>query len=300
MLLIDSIHWGFRMLSRICDYCLFYLVIGGIALSLPYFYMPFFYCSLALATPFLWLFLEAFFLSRWATTPGKFLFGLSVYQAEGFKLSYKQALGWALCLPKRRGILHQRGVSFKRKAVAVIASAVIGFSALYGNALALWSAGLDEKQGVVGWVQYSSDQAGFKISFPKDPQEISQELIIPDGKTLPYEEVKSQESRKVAYSVSYLDLPKKWRIAGNTTLLKGVLDLIVKHSPEATLIEKEFGVHGKYRVLDYKMIQGKEEIQGRLIITGSATLYKITVTYPIEQPDHAKIFAFLDSFEVVN
>lgn len=300
MLLIDSIHWGCRMLSRICDYCLFYLVIGGIALSLPYFYMPFFYCSLAVATPLLWVPLEALFLSKWGATPGKFLFGLSVSQAEGFKLSYKEALGWALHLPSRRGILRQRFVSFKRKLFAVIASGIIGFSALYGNALALWSSGLDERQGVVGWVQYASDQAGFKISFPKDPEELSQELIIPDGQPLPYEEVKSQASRKVAYSVSYIDLPKKWRIASNTTLLKGVLDLLVKHSPDAKLIEKEFGVHGKYRVLDYRMMQGKEEIQGRLIITGSATLYKITVTYPEDQADNQKIFAFLDSFEVVN
>ena len=301
MLLLDSIHWGFRFLSRVCDYCLLYLVLGGIALSLPYFYMPFFYCSLAIATPFLWAPLEAFFLSRWATTPGKYLFGLFICQKEGLKLSYQEALEWALHLPDRKGALQKKEISLKRKIFAAALSIIISLSALYGNAIALWSSGLDEREGVVGWVQYTSDdRPGFKISFPKEPEELSQELVIPDGDILSYEEVKTQACRKVAYSVSYLELPKKWRIAGNTTLLKGVLDLIVKHSQDATLLEQEFGLHGKHRVLDYRMIEGEKEIHGRLIIAGSGTLYKITVTHPIAQADHEKIFAFLDSFEVVH
>ncbi|MEN9343507.1 MAG: hypothetical protein RLZZ453_294 [Chlamydiota bacterium] len=286
------------MLARLCDYCLFYLGVGAITLSLPYFYTPFFYPILAALTPILWVPIEAFCVSRWGKTPGKSIFGLSVYSAEGFMLSYKEALKRALFLPKAKGIVRQKPVSLKRKLTATIASCVVMLSALYGNALALWSVGLDSRSDLSGWVQYASSEPGFKVAFPSDPEEIAQELVIPDsGKVLNYAELKSQESRKVSYSVSHLNLPRKWRWASNTTLLKGVLELIVKHSENASLLEKEFRTHGPHRVLDYRMKQGSEEMRGRLIIVGS-TLYKLTVVYPPTKGDESQITAFLDSFEV--
>jgi len=292
-----EINQWFRSLARFCDYCLFYLIAGAITLSLPYFYPPFFYYFLAFATPLLWVPLEAFCISKWATTPGRALFGLSVRSAEGFNLSYRKALKWSLFLPKRQGTIYQRQTSVKRKLCAFVTSSLFILAAIYGNALTLWTMGL-EKGDLSGWVQYYSEEPGFKVAFPKDPEAESKELVIPDsGKVLNYEEITSQQSKKVSYSVCHLKMPSKWRWASNTTLLKGVLDLIVKNGEEAQLLDKQFTTHGQYRVLDYRMLQGKEEMQGRLIIVGK-TLYKLTVVYPESKAAELEITPFLDSFEV--
>ncbi|MBS0604366.1 MAG: RDD family protein [Verrucomicrobia bacterium] len=290
-------NW-FRALARFCDYSIFFLALGAVTLFLPYFYGPFFYYYLALAIPFLWAPVEALLVSKWGTTPGKTLFGLSVGDAMGRNLSYSSALKWALFLPGRPGTVRQKNVSWKRKLCAFLTSSAFVMAAIYGNVLALWSVGLEKGISPEGWVQYSSADAGFKVSFPTDPEAASKELVIPDsGKVLSYKEITTDESEKVRYSVSHLDLPRKWRLAGNTTLLKGVLDLMVKHTEGSVLLEKEFRMHGQHRVLDYRLKQGKDEVKGRLIIVGG-TLYKLTVVYPQSHAKELEQNPFLDSFEI--
>ena len=160
------------------------------------------------------------------------------------------------------------------------------------------SVGLEKWISPEGWVQYSSEDAGFKVSFPTDPEAASKELVIPDsGKVLNYEEITSAEDEKVRYSVTHINLPRKWRSAGNTTLLKGVLDQLIQHTEGAELIEKEFKMYGSHRVLDFRLKEGKNEVKGRLIIVGG-TLYRLTIAYP---PSHAKELQgspFLESFEI--
>ncbi len=276
----------------------FSFFLGGIALSLPYFYGPFFYYFLALGIPVLWAPVEALLLSKWGTTPGKAFFGLSVRNAIGQPMKYRSALKWSLFLPERPGVVRQRNISWKRKFCAFLTCSAFVMAAIYGNVLALWSVGLEKGISPSGWVQYSSEDAGFKVSFPADPESASKELVIPDsGKVLNYQEITSDEDDKVHYSVTHLDLPRKWRLAGNTTLLKGVLDLLVSHSEGGVLVEKEFGTFGPHRVLDFKMKQGKEEIRGRLIIV-AGTLYKLTLAYPEKHAAEQQDNPFLNSFEV--
>ncbi len=290
-------NW-FRALARFCDYSLFFLTLGAITLFLPYFYGPFFYYFLAVAVVFLWGFLEAFFISKWKTTPGRALFGLSISNAMNLPLSYRDALQWSFFLPGKKGVVRQRAVSWKRKLYAFIVSAAFVIAAVYGNVLAMWSVGLEKGISPEGWVQYSSEDAGFKVSFPTDPEAASKELVIPDsGKVLNYEEITSAEDEKVRYSVTHINLPRKWRLAGNTTLLKGVLDQLIQHTDGAVLIEKEFKMYGNHRVLDFHMKEGKDEVKGRLIIVGG-TLYRLTIAY---SPSHAKELqenSFLESFEI--
>lgn len=290
-------NW-FRALARFCDYSIFFLALGAITLFLPYFYGPFFYYYLAGAVPFLWVPVEALLISRLGTTPGKAFFGLSVRNAIGSNLPYTEALKWSLFLPSTSGIVRQKAVSWKRKFCAFVTSSAFVTAAIYGNVLALWSVGLEKGISPEGWVKYSSEDAGFKISFPTDPEAASKELVIPDsGKVLPYKEITSDENQKIYYSVTHLDLPRKWRLAGNTTLLKGVLDQMVKHTPGSELIEKEFKMFGHHRVLDFRMKEGEDEVKGRLIIVGG-TLYKLTISYP---PSHSKELEgnpFLGSFEL--
>ncbi len=293
-----EINQWFRALARFCDYSVFFLLLGAVALSLPYFYGPFFYYFLALGIPVLWAPVEAFLLSRWGTTLGKAFFGQTVCSENGQPLDYLSALKWSLFLPGRPGVVRQKNISWKRKFCAFMTCSAFVLAAIYGNVLALWSVGLEKGISPSGWVQYSSEDAGFKVSFPTDPESASKELVIPDsGKVLNYQEITSDEDDKVHYSVSHLDLPRKWRLAGNTTLLKGVLDLLVSHSEGAVLLDKEFKTFGPHRVLDFRLMQGKEEVKGRLIIVGG-TLYKLTLGYPQAHATEQAENPFLDSFEV--
>ncbi len=288
----------FRALARFCDYSIYFLTLGAVTLFLPYFYGPFFYYIMALSIPLLWVPVEALLISKWGTTPGKALFGLNVRGAKGELLTYSEACKWSLCLRKRTAAIHQKSITWKRKLGAFITSSVFMLSAIFGNVLSLWTVGLEKGLSPDGWVQYSNDDAGFKISFPTDPEEADKELVIPDsGKVLNYTEISTGENEKVQYSVTHLDLPRKWRLAGNTTLLKGVLEQMVKHTAGSMLMEKEFKTIGSHRVLDFRMKQGKEEIKGRLIII-SGTLYKLTITYPPSHVNKVQDDLFLDSFEV--
>lgn len=297
MFYFETNYWV-RLLARFCDYCLFFLLLSTASLFLPFFYDQFFYYYLALSVPVFWAPLEALLISKWGTTPGKALFGLSVRDALRFKLSFPISLRRAFFLPGRPGTVFQKRISLKRKLCAIATGILFILAAVYGNVLTLWSVGLSRGISPDEWVQYSSNDAGFKISFPTNPQEASKELVIPDsGKVLNYEEITSNENDKVHYSVSHMDLPRRWRIASDTTLLKGILDVIVKHTEGAELIEKGFNKFAGRRVLDFKMKQGENEIKGRMLIAGP-TLYKLSITYPPSVSNKMQQNLFLDSFEV--
>lgn len=287
----------YRALARFCDYCLFYLALSAVTLFLPFFYGPFFYYALALAVPLLWVPIEAFLISRWATTPGKALFGLSVRGAIGFDLPYAAAIKWSCFLPGSSGTVRQQSISWKRKLSGFAASSLFIMAAIFGNVLAMWSVGLGQGVSSDGWVQYASSDSKFQVSFPSDPEHESKQLVIPKtGKVLDYQEI-STEKRKVVYSVSHMELPSKWRLAANTTLLKGVLDAIVKYSDDNKLIQKEFTYHQNKRALNFKMKQGDEEVRGRLIIVGKR-LYKVTIAYPQSRADEMQENPFIDTFVV--
>lgn len=290
-------NW-FRALARFCDYSIFFLFLGAITLFLPYFYGPFFYYAIAAAVPFLWIPVEALLYNKWGTTPGKALFGITVRNRVNANLSYLAGLKQALFFPGRTGFMRQKKASWKRKLFAFLTCSLFVLGAVYGNILSTWSVGLEKGISPDGWVQYSCEDTGFKVSFPTDPEAESKELVIPDsGKVLNYKEITSDENNKVLYSVSHMELPRKWRLAADTTLLKGVLEQMVLHIPGTELMEKEFKSIGSYRVLDFTMKQDKEEVMGRLIIV-SGTLYKLTITYPPSHRDKLADNPFLDSFEV--
>src|SRR5580700_11274351 len=239
-MLCFKVNFWFRALARFCDYCLFFLTLGAITLFLPLFYSPLFYYYLAFAVPLLWAPMEAFLTSKWGTTPGKALLGLSVRDALGFKLPLPLSFRRALFLPGRPGTILQKKISWKRRVSAFVVGFAFALSATYGNFLALWSVGLNQGIFPNEWIQYTSDDAGFKVLFPTNPEEAYKQLVIPDsGKVLDYEEL-STESNKMHYSVSHMTLPRRWRLAGDATLLKGVLDVIVKYTDGAELVEKDF------------------------------------------------------------
>jgi uncharacterized RDD family membrane protein YckC len=287
-----------RLAARLVDYLLFFLICGVASLFLPFLLETYFYYFFALAVPILWIPIEALCISLFKTTPGKALFGITIHDFLGAKLTYLKALRRAAFIPPRPGVIRQVSLSLKRRLSGLlIALACIGLS-LFGNALTRWSVGLDQGMNADGWVQYYSQDAGFSVQFPTDPKEESKRLEIPSAnKVLDYQELTSKQNKNIHYSVSYMDFPKKWKWAGNGTLLKGALDAIVKHLPNTALKSREFSYHQNQRSIDFLLKQGETEVKGRLIIVGTK-LYKLTISYPASVSDKIEDSPFFSSFDL--
>ncbi len=289
-----------RISARLIDYLLFFVLVGIFISFLPYFIDAYIYYLLALAIPFLWLPLEALLTSFIGTTPGKALFGITLRDSMGCKLSFLSALKRSTFIGKRPGLLRVIPLSFKRRLSGLFVGVGCILVSFFGNALANWSIGVDDKIGATGWVQYDSEDLGFSVQFPNDPEQTAKKFEIPNAKKpLNYHELTSREGRHLSYSVSHIELPHKWKLAGSTTLLKGALDAIVKYSPDTELVDKKFTTHQNYRALDFTLKQEGGTVKGRIIIVGT-TLYKLTISHPSTANVDLLNNPFIDSFDLTS
>ncbi len=280
-----------RCLARLMDWGLFYILGVFCSLILPIEFDEKLYFAFALAVPFLWAPLEAILLSTWETTPGKLLFGIHI---RG--LDFVQSLKRSFFIGKRSGEMTVRPTGRWRMLLSVVLTLMCGSSLFLGNDISDAAVEFERKATGDNWIQYASDDGKFKVQFPKKPKILEpQQYEVPNGKPLDLTEVKAVSD--VAFSVTYLELPKKWRIFSTATLLKGAIKVVVEHMPEAELIEKKIVKHKNYPAMDFKLKQGDEEIEGRLILVGG-TLYKLTVSYPPQTDREGQHETFLNSFEM--
>lgn len=289
---------GRLLLARLTDYFSFFLAGGAVSLFLPWFLETYDYLIFAFLIPYLYLPLEAVLLSRFGTTLGKALFGIKAFNEKGKKLSFKQALKQACCFCRKPGNLRQSTLSWHQKLSSTLFLLGCIFLSFFGNTLTQWGMGLRPGLSQEGWIEYTHDEAGFKVHFPRNPEEEVKQLEVPGSDNVfDYQELTAHQDKKVYYSVTYMELPRKWKLAGSNTLLKGTLGLIVHYSPETTLLSKELITHQSHRALNFHMKQGEEEVKGRLILVGT-TLYKLTVVYPPELASELEESLFLDSFDL--
>lgn len=284
-------HIWKRCLARLMDWGLFYAVGVVLSLVLPIEFDESFYFTFALALPLIWAPLEAISLSVWGTTLGKALFGIRVSN-----LSLGQSFKRAFFLGRRPGEISVSSTSRWRMVVGAVLALACASTLFLGNDIS--DAAVEFERKVTGdkWLQYASDDGKFTVHFPKKPKaQETQQYEVPNGKPLDLTEVKAVSD--AAFSVSYLDLPKKWRIFSSSTLLKGALKVVIEHMPEAELIEKKIIKHKNYPAINFKLKQGEDEIEGRLILVGG-TLYKLTVSYPPKADREGQHETFLNSFEM--
>lgn len=287
----------YRIIARLLDYFILFLVAKVVFSFFPFF-LDAYEDFLALAVFFLWIPIEAFCISKWGTTPGKALFGIGVCDEKGAKLKTLRALRRAAFLFPRPGVISQRRLSLARRISGFIIAVACLAMTFFGKTLTHWSMGWEKGMTNSQWIQYDRQDAGFSVQFPNDPKEESKKLKIPSAnKVLSYQEITSHENKDVHYSVSYMDFPRKWKWAGSGTLLKGALDALVKHTPNAVLAHREVTSHQSYRAMDFRLRQGGNEIKGRLIIVGTK-LYKLTITYPISAAKEFEDNPFFNSFDL--
>lgn len=288
-----------RICRCIIDYSLFFLVLSSVSLFLPGFINNIPYWLLLLLLPIFFAPIEALLLSTWGKTLGMAFFGKSITDSKGNKLSFWQALKRALFIGRKKSavVYHQ-----KRGKIA-------GFLAILVCVVGVFSTPLSKDrllnicsvhQSVNGWMHYSAKGLNFSADFPSKPDKIAKQLEITSvRRTLDYDEFKSQPDPNISYSVSYIELPKKWGIFSSSTLLKGALSVITESSFEAQVVSKSFTNHKRYPALDYRLKLGEEAVQGRLILVGT-TIFKVEILYnPSKFTKDIDLHKaeFLDSFD---
>lgn len=287
-----------RFCAKIIDYSAFYFICSILSLFLPFYIDDIYYLLFAVVLPIIWMPVEALCISRCKTTLGKALFGIRVENHIGGKLPYWIALKRASFLGVRPGVVRIKEQPIFRRVIALFVCLFLVGSSYFEKEITAFTTGFEKYKTAEGWINYTSSEGGFRVIFPQDPEEESKLLPVPSqDRVLNYSELKSYQTKKVYYSVSYMELPRKWKLAGTSRLLQGALDMIVEHTPGAKLVYKEFTKHRNYRALDFHVEQGEEEVQGRLILVGT-TLFRLTVVYPPALAHQLQQTEFLNSFEV--
>ncbi len=287
-----------RFLARGIDYCLFYLVFSLCSMIFPYYIEDLYYFGFASFIPVFWAPLEAFFISKTKTTLGKYLFGIRVETHLAGKLPFWISLKRAFFLGTRPGILRQKKVAKSRYLMGFALFCALLGGSYFEKEITIASTGFEKYKTVEGWKEYTPSDGKFTVIFPHDPSHEIGILPVPSqNKNLNYEEFKSFQTKKVYYSVSYIELPKKWKMAGSNRLLLGAVEMIADHTPGAKVLSRGLTKHKNLRALDFHMAQGEEETQGRLILVGT-TLFRLTAVYPSALAHQLQHQEFINSFEV--
>lgn len=282
--------------ARFVDYLLLFIVIGMVTSFLPCFIDGLTYILLFLALPVFMVPVETIFLHCFGGTPGKALFGLTIRSIEGKKLGWKEAFYRAAFMFPRPGVVQSTPLSMMRRLKALFVGVGCIVLSFFGNTLTQWSV---SSAGSIAttekWVSYESED-GFSVQLPEEPTFQRHDIPIED-KTLTFHALKSHQNKHVHYGVSHIDLPAKWKWAGSSTLLKTALETLVRYSPDTELVGKRFTTHQGYRAIDFVLIQGQEEVRGRVILVGTR-LYQLTVSYPKDLVLDFTDNHFMDSFDV--
>ena len=287
-----------RVCARGIDYALFYLICSMVSFFLPIYIDEIYYAAFVLVLPFLWAPIEAFLISRYKTTLGCFLLGIRVETHTATKLPYLIALKRACFFGVRPGVIRQKTLSAVRCVLAALSLCTLMGVSFFEKEIAIVTTGFEKYKTIEGWTDYTACNGSFKVLLPEIPEEQSKALPVPSqNRTLNYQELTSHQTQKVYYSISYIELPRKWKIAGASRLLQGALDLIIEHIPGAQLLHKNMTKHRNFRALDFHFSQGDEDVQGRLILVGM-TLYRLTVVYPPDLAHQLQKTEFLNSFEI--
>ncbi len=279
-----------RSLARLLDYGIFYFCSVFLSLMAPVEVNENFYFYYALAVPFIWAPIEALILTQSGTTFGKKLFGISVS-----KLSWKHSLKRAFFIGKRPGIISFTKITYWRYIFALMIACSAGSGLFYGKDISEAAVHYEQQVAGSGWVEYISEDGRFSVHFPKKPEVATKTVEVPNGDPINLNEFKAEKD--AAFSVSYLDLPKKWKLFSSNTLLKGAMNVIQDHMPGSQIIDKKIVKHKNYPAMDFRMKEGENEIEGRLILVGN-TLYRLMVVYYPDTPRDLQHETFVNSFDL--
>jgi hypothetical protein len=268
-----------RIATKLIDYSLIY----ACALFLFQFFPVYFDELYALSLPFIWVPIEAALLTLWGTTPGRWCCGLQLLHPLRFKEALKKIVLFRI---------EDAPVPIKWK--QKLSTCLLLLTSFVATCIGPFGSPSFYSQD--NWVYFYAPEKEFSVSLPTDPALDIQHFDVPNGKEpLKYNEYQSYPEEKTCYAVGFVDLPRKWKLLGSNRLLKGALELILKHEHADTLLGQQLVRHQKYPALDFHFSRGDEIIQGRLILVGR-TLYKLTLASPSASEAPTTLKPFVESF----
>jgi len=284
-----------KLFSKLFDYTFCFLVLALIALLTPFSNDTLLYYLLA-ATPLLWILPEALLLSTWGTTPGYAIFSIAPKTFEGNKLPFKQALRFGIGLRKVLWVRCDKNISNVIIRLGIACFVLLG--GLFTKAVIDFPQEFGKEVTVRGWVHFASSEGDFTAEFPTKPSTQQKQLEIPQAKrTLDYQEVTTNPAHESTYSVSALELPRKWMIFSSNTILKGALSVLIDNmSFGAKLLNKQFSKHGEYPAIDYHIDEQGKISKGRLVLVGQK-LYKVEFSAQAETLVEDAGIKFIQSFK---
>lgn len=149
-----------------------------------------------------------------------------------------------------------------------------------------------------GWKVSTGSDHPFKVAFPESPADGKGTLQLPGrNNSLEFKELRSTTMEGVVYSLSYLDLPKRWMIFRAHTILGTALKLITEQNFEAEIVANTKTEHGAHPAIDFTIKEGGSKQQGRMILVGN-TLYRLMVIAPENvEIGEQHVQPFVSSFE---
>ncbi len=149
-----------------------------------------------------------------------------------------------------------------------------------------------------GWKVATGSDHPFKIAFPESPADGKGTLQLPGrNNSLDFKELRSTTVEGIVYSLSYLDLPKRWMIFRAHTILGTALKLISEQNFQAEIVANIKTEHGAHPAIDFIIKEGNSRQQGRMILVGN-TLYRLMVITPENvEIGEQHVQSFVSSFE---
>jgi hypothetical protein len=290
-----------RLFAQLFDLSLFFFILATLAI----FFLPdFFQIGLLLIVPLLWIPIESILLTTFGATLGQKLFGLRIRRISGEILSPQKAFKNSLYLWDHTTKIIYRKNTLSTRAAQALSIFLIATTFTIGYTFRdLWISSEEDifQEKLVGdltW--YTHKDKKYALEFPKEPTRISTDIPIPkSSETLHFEELRSDTS-DMGFSLSYLNLPKRWLKWGSGLVLKGSLKFLVSNIPGAKIIRTSKHKYNSFPSLEFEIAKSNGlESAGRLILIKDR-LYKLEVTYPKAKRTEmrAALTHFIQSFRV--
>jgi len=289
-----------QLFSGLLDYLLVFSVLQFVLVRFfAFLFTPLSFICVAFTAFILTSLVEAFLLTTWGKTIGGAILGIEIKdKVTSKKLSLKQALSKMFFFSSSHKIVTTPSPFFMKwgGVLVIAASSWLGFNESFFSLKKPVVSSI-EHITVEGWKTFHSDEIGFAVDFPTDPYKLENTLDLPGRRSVIFQEIKSLKEQ-IAYSVSYLHIPKKWLMFRSSTILNGALKVLTDAQYNSEVVQKQVVSHRKYPALDFYIKQGDEILKGRLILVGS-TLYRVMITQPKADEFSSDLQLFVDSFEPV-
>ena len=150
--------------------------------------------------------------------------------------------------------------------------------------------GRNTKENQTTWINYTSQEQNFGVSFPKYPATSSSKSDTADFYS--WEVTIDQFDFTVYKNVYLVELD----VTDPNKLLKIFLNIAIS-SIEGTLISSEDLYHKGYPAIEFTVKGGGKMSKGRIILVNKTT-YEVLMLYPPGNYDAEKYEHFIESFEV--